>query len=1091
MLNPPSLAKEPTSLEKSSPRSQSTLSVPRRFRSEWKRQVSCQQRGRDHTTRANTTLALTGNTRFATQNRAAEAQLITADPAVAAITVIEGDASTFEQCRAVLANEPKGKKKAQRYIASVDDDLNAFHMALAVDKHKLCIWPVMSTSAVGEHCAAPLMGGQFGVIQQVERRIKKSVITLSLVALRRRNPEYYSSLLSRLRGSNRTSFVMPETMSLPRLKTWARACRSKLVRQRSQIRREPSVGATLIRRAVPASPASESRGTAATGAFSTGDKIEMRYQSGKTYYPGKIERDCGDGTYDIVCCDPEWVVNLSAAIACRIITRWVPTITTEFEERIASQNTRPERRAVELSCAAMAREYVYNVGTHSDRSDGSVSASVSDPRRSSGTSGSGSSTSGSASGSDASTSGSASGPVSGSSDSSSESSSGSSSGSGPSALVLTAGDKIEARFFKPPSSRVGRYYPGRVRRVNSDQSADIEYDDGMRQASVDRTWIRARPDTVPVSQPNRERILGTLASYRSTAPPLTALRTAVREGRDLCVTPIAPLQPRPNDVPTFATKAEVIEARRARHIFDGLTSDERSRYPNNVRKLLENGSQLRRELDDFCKGEVNPETGWPWSLRHWKALHEHLHAFCGALMKTTSIEREWSFSVVKNYILKGNYNVTMERLSIQIAMSAGGLQLDDITQSDRARAKELRKTVETWRPQPESGPQLSRKERNLLYANFNGALKKLTFKEMAAAANDVTVLLDEFLTAFDGNPNHSRFGVLKLGALIRSFGVAPCEKLRNDQRRQLVLQWEKMKGSRDDTALRAMAQGVVERKAAAAKRRTQLRGKKRKQSSRSDGGSDDDDSDDGGGADDAEGKLDDDQLALPGRKYDDTQDGGTWCILRVDFDDEHDCIMAFIYDAARGVPSSVKDCEYVPADELMDSEWAEWSDGRPGRLSREARGAVVNAAVPATEPTAAESALEGRRFTADLDDEGTDIEYTIFRVARHRNEVRIDTCTHLDPDLRDCSITRMTVCCRKMTSLLLSIMRPIELRHQPTKASGPRRGCLFLQTGLLGLATRPWPVMATQSGPKAVMMIMMIMEITATLVVTRCLAILS
>jgi hypothetical protein len=63
---------------------------------------------------------------------------------------------------------------------------------------------------------------------------------------------------------------------------------------------------------------------------------------------------------------------------------------------------------------------------------------------------------------------------------------------------------------------------------------------------------------------------------------------------------------------------------------------------------------------------------------------------------------------------------------------------------------------------------------------------------MAAAANDATVLLDEFLTAFDGNPNHSRFGVLKFGAL--SFGVAPCEKLRNNQRRQLVLQWEKNEG---------------------------------------------------------------------------------------------------------------------------------------------------------------------------------------------------------------------------------------------------------------------------------------------------------
>lgn len=69
----------------------------------------------------------------------------------------------------------------------------------------------------------------------------------------------------------------------------------------------------------------------------------------------------------------------------------------------------------------------------------------------------------------------------------------------------------------------------------------------------------------------------------------------------------------------------------------------------------------------------------------------------------------------------------------------------------------------------------------------------------------------------------------------------------------------------------------------------------------------------------------------------------------------------------------------------------------------------MNAAVPATEPAAAESALEGRHFTADLDDEGTDIEYTTFRVARHRNEVQVDTYTPLDPDLRDCSIMRMTV----------------------------------------------------------------------------------
>ena len=65
---------------------------------------------------------------------------------------------------------------------------------------------------------------------------------------------------------------------------------------------------------------------------------------------------------------------------------------------------------------------------------------------------------------------------------------------------------------------------------------------------------------------------------------------------------------------------------------------------------------LQRKDSPAKTGELRP-------LRHWRSndvsLHEHIYAFCGALAKMTSVEREWAFSVLKCYILRGNYHASL------------------------------------------------------------------------------------------------------------------------------------------------------------------------------------------------------------------------------------------------------------------------------------------------------------------------------------------------------------------------------------------------------------------------------------------------
>ena len=83
--------------------------------------------------------------------------------------------------------------------------------------------------------------------------------------------------------------------------------------------------------------------------------------------------------------------------------------------------------------------------------------------------------------------------------------------------------------------------------------------------------------------------------------------------------------------------------------FDALTDNERAAYPPAIRRLLARDGELRTALGEFraqpfrkrTRGRMESVSLRP--LRCWGALHEHAYAFCGALTKMTSADREWAF----------------------------------------------------------------------------------------------------------------------------------------------------------------------------------------------------------------------------------------------------------------------------------------------------------------------------------------------------------------------------------------------------------------------------------------------------------------
>ena len=71
---------------------------------------------------------------------------------------------------------------------------------------------------------------------------------------------------------------------------------------------------------------------------------------------------------------------------------------------------------------------------------------------------------------------------------------------------------------------------------------------------------------------------------------------------------------------------------------------------------------LRTQLHQFAKGCINPITGHPYHLRHYRALNEYVIAYTGADAPTMT-DQESQFSTTSQVKRKGWSNVTATRLS--------------------------------------------------------------------------------------------------------------------------------------------------------------------------------------------------------------------------------------------------------------------------------------------------------------------------------------------------------------------------------------------------------------------------------------------
>ena len=89
-------------------------------------------------------------------------------------------------------------------------------------------------------------------------------------------------------------------------------------------------------------------------------------------------------------------------------------------------------------------------------------------------------------------------------------------------------------------------------------------------------------------------------------------------------------------------------------------------------------------------------------LRCWPDLHAHLYKYC-ALLKMTAVDRENAFSILKCFILKGNYHVSLERLSgeLDLAKTGGRSRIREFTEENMKEGSELEARVANWRPSKE------------------------------------------------------------------------------------------------------------------------------------------------------------------------------------------------------------------------------------------------------------------------------------------------------------------------------------------------------------------------------------------------------
>ena len=78
-------------------------------------------------------------------------------------------------------------------------------------------------------------------------------------------------------------------------------------------------------------------------------------------------------------------------------------------------------------------------------------------------------------------------------------------------------------------------------------------------------------------------------------------------------------------------------------------------------------------------------------------------------------------SVLKCYILRGNYHASLQRLSIELSLASGASRVTELTAELLRDVAELQRRLEGWRPE-QSG-----KACHLFYAAHAKALARLTF----------------------------------------------------------------------------------------------------------------------------------------------------------------------------------------------------------------------------------------------------------------------------------------------------------------------------------------------------------------------------
>ena len=80
-------------------------------------------------------------------------------------------------------------------------------------------------------------------------------------------------------------------------------------------------------------------------------------------------------------------------------------------------------------------------------------------------------------------------------------------------------------------------------------------------------------------------------------------------------------------------------------------------------------------------------------------------------------------SILKCYILRGNYHASLQRLSIELSLASGASRVTELTAELLRDVAELQRRLEGWRPEQ------SDKARHLFYAAHAKALARLTFKK--------------------------------------------------------------------------------------------------------------------------------------------------------------------------------------------------------------------------------------------------------------------------------------------------------------------------------------------------------------------------